>query len=221
MKRFWGMRVVVFAVLFFGGLAYSDTPPPPKKMDIVFGEWMPVKVAAITKEGLASFEGQRSDMMVRRTPGKKALVYRFVCWREARSGILCFGRESRFYVCLEDRVIGLPQEFQGKSIFIEVYKRKVAQEDFTKTRDELLSFEELGASFLLDFPAALHVEEALGSDFLHPTSTSETPKMTIDHVTLAGEEMTLHLINHVKGKAQVTFSTRTLKPVKPRKVEAK
>ena len=175
---------------------------------------MPVNVAVITEEGQASFEGQRSDMMVRRQSGTKHLVFRFMCWREARSGILCFGRESRFYVCLKDRVIGLPQDFQGRSTFIEVYERKVALEDVTKTRDELLSFEKLGASFLVDFQQSLKVEEALGSDFLHPTTTSEIKKTTIDEVTLAGEEMTLHLINHVKNKAQVTFSARTLKPVR-------
>lgn len=214
MKRFRGFGLVVFAVLFLGTLASADQPAPQKKYDIEFGEWKPVKVAGITREGAAVFEGQGSDMMVRRPSGRKHLVFRFVCWREARSGILCFGRESRFYVCLEDRVIGLPQDFQGRSTTIEVYERKVALEDVTKTRDELLSHEKLGASFLFDFKEALNMEEALGSDFLHATSPNEISTTTIDHVTLAGEEMTLHLINAVKDKAQVTFSARTLKPVR-------
>lgn len=216
MKNFWGNWLMVLAVLFFllGARGFAETPAPQKKYDIEFGEWKPVKVAGITQAGSTVFEGQGSDMTVTQPSGRKHLAFRFVCWREARSGILCFGRESRFYVCLEDRVIGLPQDFQGRSTTIEVYERKVALEDVTKTRDELLSHEKLGASFLFDFKEALNMGDALGSDFLHPTNTSEIATTTIDHVTLAGDEMTLHLTNHVKDKAQVTFSTRTLKPVR-------
>lgn len=214
MKKSWGFGLVVFAGLFLGSAACADSPVPGKALDIRFGEWKPVKVVGITQEGRASFEGQRSEVRARLVADGEPRGSLFVCWREARSGILCFGLESRFYVCLENRVIGLPKEFMGSTTCIEVYERKVALEDFTKTRDELQAMEVFSGSSFLDYKECLNLREAVGLDFLDPKHTSEIKNVTIDEVTLAGEEMTLHLINHVGNKAQVTFSARTLKPVR-------
>ncbi|MHB1082757.1 MAG: hypothetical protein ACYC67_25410 [Prosthecobacter sp.] len=214
MKRSWGFGLAVFAGLFLGALVLAEQPVPRKKYDIEFSPWTPVNVNAVTKEGRTSIAGQRAEVKVRMLPGEEVITYPFVCWREAQSGILCFGRESRFYVCLEDRVIGIPQESIERSVCLEIYERKVALEDFTKVRDELQAMEVFSARSFLDYKECLDLNAAVGAKFVHPTNTSEIKKVTIDEVTLAGEEMTLHLINYVGNKEQATFSARTLKPVR-------
>lgn len=221
MKRSWGFGLAVFAGLFLGALVLADLPAPGKALDIRFGEWKPVKVLGITQEGRVSFDGQRSEVRARLVADGEPRGSLFVCWREARSGILCFGEASHFYVCLEDRVIGLPKVFMGSTTCIEVYERKVALEDFTKTRDELQAMEVFSGSSFLDYKECLTLREAVGLDFFDPSHAGEIKNVSIEEVTLAGEEMTLHLTNHVKTKAQVTFSARTLKPVKAQVEEAK
>ncbi|MBB5031486.1 hypothetical protein [Prosthecobacter vanneervenii] len=214
MRSFLGLGLMLAAVLCGGTAGLADVPARLTKYEIAFGPWRPVMVNAVTQEGRASFEGQRSEVKVRMLTDTQVVVYPFVCWREPHSGILCFGMESRFYVCLADRVLGLPGEMWEGAACIEVFQRKTALEDVVKTRDQLQEMEVFAASSFLDYKECLDLRTAVGAKFVHPTNSSEMMKVKIDDVTLMGERMTLHLTNAVGDKAQAVFSARTLEVVR-------
>lgn len=153
----------------------------------------------------------------------------FVCWRSEKSGILYFGHESRFYVCLDDKVIGIPSEFGGSGVPVEVCTTKVAQEDIAMKRDQYQSSAQDEDGVLLYVKKQLRLDKFPGLKAWFPNLSSQVTTTTIvDKVTLVGEEMTLYLTNlikikgaPVKRKAEVTFSVSTLQIKSARMDDAK
>jgi hypothetical protein len=229
MMKLWSIWLAILAGLIFCTPAHSEKPAQPRRYDIQFSPWMPVNIDVITQEGQEAAAGQRSVAHLKHLTNESIhLDLPVVCWHSEKSGVLYLGKEMRFYVSLDDKVLGIPAAFMGSGIPVVICKSKAAQEDIAKLRDQYQSSVQDSGIDIRFVKTQIRLDQFLGLNAWYPNLTENVTTTTIDKVSLVGDVMTLHLTNLVKRqgelvkrKAEVICSAGTLQVKKARMDEAK